>query len=180
MKFYLLLRTKRNGKDIFEGIRRFREFESFIFYIKLTVLKTVVIADCKHKSESNLDLTRFIQHLPRLESCIRNTIYFGSYWKISIKDIVLLLRMLHGTQICECDLILNSNGALLKFKKFSNVLSLFQKSVYFFNNVSVKCMGTEVCKLLDPSSGKITNKSFGNNALFKLYSTSFLFKRKDV
>lgn len=47
----------------------FGEFQDFIFYVRLAVRKTVVIANCKDKSECNPDLTRFIQHLPRLEAC---------------------------------------------------------------------------------------------------------------
>lgn len=44
-----------------------RCFQDFVFHIGSMSRKAVVIANCKDKFESNVDLTRFVQHLARLE-----------------------------------------------------------------------------------------------------------------
>lgn len=94
-----------------------RCFQNFIFHIRLMSRKAVVIANCKDKFESNLDLTRFIQHLARLEISFEVSSTCSRVKSNPLPVLLLHSRLIVKRKSVNAIVTINSNNASLKLER---------------------------------------------------------------
>lgn len=94
-----------------------RCFQDFIFRIRLTSRKAVVIANCKDKFEFNLDPTRFIQHLARLEISFRVSSACSGIQRNRLPVLLLHSHLIVKRKSVNVIVTINSNNVSLKLSR---------------------------------------------------------------